>query len=249
MRTRRTALLSAAALAATLALAAPAMAHDGHAAPLPGVADAEGRVYNAPMPDMAPPPGMHPDMRPEWREHGNHAPGRMRAGWEAQRGEWLNECRRRYRSGDNGLGGAVIGGVVGGVLGNRIAGRGNRTVGTIVGAGVGAVAGAAIDRAEDRGHEDRGRGDYCESYLDQYMASYGHGGYGHGYRPHMAYGYAQPMMMVPVMMVQAQAQQRCTETVVTEEWVTIPGRRYIPRRPVIRDKRVRIVPDKRLRMK
>lgn len=238
MRTRRTALLSAAALAATLALAAPALAHDGHPAPPSGVPDAEGRVYDGPMPDMAPPPGAHPDMRPEWRGHGDQA----RGGWEAQRGEWLNECRRRYRTSDNGVGGAVIGGVVGGLLGNRIGGRGNRTAGTIIGAGVGAVAGAVIDKAEDRG---RGR-DYCESYLDQYMANYGHGSYGYG--PQMAYGYAVPMMMVPVMMVQAQTQQPCTETVVTEEWVTVPGHRYIPRRPVIHDKRVRIVPDKRLRM-
>lgn len=236
--------LGTAALAATLTFAAPALAHDGHPAPPPGVADAAGRVYDGPMPDMALPPPGHPDMRPEWREHGDQA----RGGWEAQRAEWLNDCRRRYRTSDNGLGGALIGGVVGGLLGNRIGGRGNRTAGTIIGAGVGAVTGAVIDRAEDRGHEDRGRErDYCESYLDQYLASYQHGGYGH----QMAYGYGVPMMMVPVMMVQGQAQQPCTETVTTTsyEWVTVPGRRYIPRRPVIHDKRVRIVPDKRLRMK
>ncbi|HVR90042.1 MAG TPA: glycine zipper 2TM domain-containing protein [Novosphingobium sp.] len=247
MRIRRTALLSAAALAATLALASPALAHDGHPLPPPGVAYTDGRIYDSPMPDMPPPPGMHPDMRPEWREHGDQAHWQERGGWEAQRGEWLDECHRRYGSSDNGIGGAVIGGVVGGLLGNRIAGRGNRTAGTIIGAGVGAVAGTVIDRSEDRG---RSR-DYCESYLDQYMASYGRGGYGYGsgygYGPQLAYGYAVPMMMVP--MVQTQAQQPCTETVVTtEEWVTVPGpHRYIPRRPVVHDKRVRIVPDKRIR--
>lgn len=237
MRTRTA--VSAAALAATLAFTAPALAHDGHPAPPPGVADADGRVYDGSMPDMAP-PGAHPDMRPEWRGHGDQA----RGDWDARRGEWLDQCRRRYRTSDNGLGGALIGGAVGGLLGNRIGGRGNRTAGTIIGAGVGAVTGAVIDRAEDRGRER----DYCESYLDQYMASYQHGGYGH----QMAYGYAVPIMMVPVMMVQGQAQQPCTETVTTTttyEWVTVPGRRYIPRRPVIHDKRVRVAPDKRLRMK
>jgi hypothetical protein len=61
-------------------------------------------------------------------------------------------------------------------------------------------------------------------------------------------------MMMPVAMVQVaapvQQQRECKETIVTEEWVTVPGKphiRYIPPRRVP-DKRVRIVPDKRVRV-
>lgn len=211
MRLLRLASLSTAALA--IGLAVPAAAH-----PDAGM--------------MPPPPPMHGDMRPDWNGHDD-----MRPHHEQMRADWLDQCRRQYRSSDNGVGGALIGGAVGGLLGNRIAGRGNRLVGTVVGAGVGAVAGAAIDRADDR----RQPRDYCESYLDYY--SHAQGGYGSGY------GYAQPMMMVPMMMVPAPQQGRqCTETVtITERWVTVPGRqRYIPRRPSVHDKRVHSVRDKRV---
>jgi len=65
--------------------------------------------------------------------------------------------------------------------------------------------------------------------------------YGYG---HM--GYAVPMIMVPVW-----RPKPCPEKVV-EEWIEEPvrvRRRYIaPRRHVVPDKRVRIVPDKRLPM-
>lgn len=148
----------------------------------------------------------------------------------------------------------MIGGVAGGVIGNRIAGRGNRTVGTIAGAAVGAIAGAAIDKAEDRG---RSR-DECEAYLDDYYARYNGGGYaqpGYGegyydqpsYRGHPAYGYgyAAPMMMVPVMV---QPQKPCVETVTTTQYVTRPARRTIRRAPRP-DKRIRIAPDKRVPLK
>jgi uncharacterized protein YcfJ len=218
-------------LAAALAFASPALAHDGHHhMPPPGVVDAEGRVYD----------DSHPDTRPEWR--GDRGPA-YSPEYTRARENWLAECRRR--NSDDGVGGALIGGVVGGVLGNRIAGRHDRTLGTVAGAAVGAIAGAAIDKSEDRG---RSR-DYCESYLDSYSAPSGSYGYG---QAAYGYGYAAPMMMV---MVPAQApmraQKRCTETVVTEEWVPV-RQRYIPRRAparrVIHDKRVRItpVPDKRI---
>ena len=64
----------------------------------------------------------------------------------------------------------------------------------------------------------------------------------------MQYGYAmQPMvMMVPVMHHAAPAKAReCVETTVIEEWVPVKtAKRRIAPRP---DKRVKIVPDKRVR--
>lgn len=153
---------------------------------------------------------------------------------------WLRQCRRRL--GDNGVGGAVIGGVVGGVAGNVIAGRGNRVLGTVAGAAVGAIAGAAIDKAEDahRLH------DRCEAMLDNWVP--GVAGYPAGAA--YGYGYGVPVMLVPVTMVAGAAPAArgpCKETVVTEEIVTVVPRhsRLIPRRAVP-DKRVRLVPDKRV---
>jgi len=156
------------------------------------------------------------------------------------REEWLRQCRRRL--GDNGVGGAVIGGVVGGVAGNVIAGQGSRVLGTVAGAAVGAVAGAAIDKAEDA-HRTHDR---CEAMLE--VPGYGAPGYG---QAAYGYGYGVPMMLVPVTMTAAPPRQgargACKETVVTEEYVTTEPRRtrLIPRRAVP-DKRVRLVPDKRV---
>lgn len=234
MRTRFAAMtLGASALALGLFTAAPALAHDHGPA-----TDVEGRVFEESTPV---------DTRPEWRPEGPeaaHAPmghppmaaaphyqpmpgydhtGYDHAGYDRAREAWLSECRRNHRGRDRdgGLGGAAIGGVVGGVLGNRIAGRGDRVIGTIAGAAVGAVAGSAIDRADGAGRE--ADMDYCERYLAQYSGSYGYG------QPAYGYTYAVPMMMVPVA-VQQQAQP-CTETVVTEEYVTAaPRRRVAPRR-------------------
>lgn len=169
------------------------------------------------------------------------------------RDAWLAECRHRLGARDRGIGGAVIGGAVGGLAGSRIAGRGNRTEGAIAGAAVGAIAGAVIDKAEDRG---RNR-DECEAYLDDYYAQYraphGQAGYGYGYgNNYPAYSYPaggccnpQPMMMVPVMMVPV-AKPECTETV---EYVTeyVPVR--TPAKRIIRDKRIKLVPDKRTKLK
>jgi hypothetical protein len=224
--------LQTVAAGAALAVAAPALAHDGH--PAPGSAPAG------------------PDTRPEWRGDGP-PPGApyaqspqgadpRSADW---REGWLADCRSRVGTRDNGVGGAVIGGVVGGVLGNRIAGHGHRTVGTVAGTAVGAIAGAAIDKAEDSGRAK----DQCEAWLDSYYASYSRGPYSQGY-PGYGYGYYgyPAFAYVPVQNGCCQAAQptpNCVET-VEYEYVDAPARRarIIRRAP---DKRVRIAPDKRIR--
>lgn len=195
-------------------------------------------------------PTMHPGSYPA---HGpahamGHAPGFDQAGWERAKGDWLIECRRRMSGSKGKTTGAVIGGLFGGLVGNRIAGRGDRTIGTIAGAAVGAVAGGAIGASADR---SRAR-DYCEAYLEDSLAGYyggqGQAGYGYGYQP-AGHGYAmQPhMMMVMHHAAPAAAPAReCVETTVIEEWVPVKThKRYIAPRP---DKRVKIVPDKRVRM-
>jgi uncharacterized protein YcfJ len=234
--------------AAALGLAAPALAQHTALPPAqPGVVDAAGRVYD----------GTAPDTRPEWRgapqpaahhPQGHAQPGYDQAAWQQQREGWLAECRSRHGGGKK-VGGAVIGGLVGGVIGNRVAGRGNRTVGTVAGAAVGAVAGGAIGDAADK----RAARDWCEAYLDQHT-SWGPG-YGQAHAQGVVgYGYAPVTVMMPVAYVQvataAPQQRECKETIVTEEWVTVPGRtRYITVHPKPRpDKRVRIVPDKRVRV-
>jgi len=199
--------------------------------------------------------GARPQMLPHWGgpfgawyggwqaptviETGGQAVAEEEAGPPPQdREAWLQQCRRRL--GDNGVGGAVIGGVVGGVAGNVIAGHGDKVLGTVAGAAVGALAGRAIDKAEDahRLH------DRCEAMLDNYVP--GAAGYPAAY----GYGYGVPVMLVPVTMMGGAAPAArgpCKETVVTEEIVTeVPRRsRLIPRRAVP-DKRVRLVPDKRI---
>lgn len=261
--------LAAAAVAGSLAFAAPVLAQTA--------VDAEGRVFgNAmpapPMPAMPPmvsqpvvqplptsmpvPPAMPPHAMPAapMAHPGSYhapAPGYDPAAWERAKGDWLAECRRRVGGSNSKTAGAVIGGLVGGVVGNRIAGKGDRTVGTIAGAAVGAVAGGAIGASADR---NRAR-DYCEAYLEDSLAGYyGQGGYGPGYGYGYGYGYPQAgyamqpvMMMVPVMYQAAPPAKtrECVETTVVEEWVPVKTRkRTIAPRP---DKRVKIVPDKRVR--
>lgn len=223
MKSGRHSLPLAAAL--SLLLAGPAFAHGGSPVPPPGA----------------------PDPRPEWR--GGPAavpqPDHDMAAYDQARADWLTECRRRQGN-KRTVGGAVIGGVIGGVVGNRVAGEGNRTVGTVVGAAAGAGVGAAVGSAADR----NAARDYCEAYLDQYMSQQGHGG--HGY----VQGYAPVVMMVPVTMVAvagpAHRQEDCKETIVTEEYVvteTVSRRRYVAPRPRVRhEKRVRVAPDKRVRL-
>lgn len=186
-----------------------------------------------------------PDQRPEWRG------GYDQSGYEQARADWLYECRRNHGHGKT-LGGAVLGGLVGGVIGNRVAGSGNRVEGTVVGAAVGAVAGGVIGTAADR----RSARDYCEDYLDRYtnqQGGYGRPGtYGYGQQGYV-YGYQPMMVMVPVMMIQAPYGQReCTETVVTEEYVTEAPRRVLrrmirPRMPALQ-RAAPVAPDKRMRI-
>lgn len=218
--------------AASLALANPALAHPHDGPPPPP--DMVDGGYDGP-----PPP-------PEWHQGPMHpgGPGAYPPGWEQARADWLGECRRRHSGGKTATG-AVLGGVVGGVIGNRVAGRGNRTVGTIAGAAVGAVAGGAIGSAADR----RDGGDWCETYLERNMT------WGQGYPAGgmvQGYGYAPMTMMVPVAYVQVPVQSQpreCKETVVYYDTVrtTTPARyRTVTTYKRVPDKRVRIVPDKRV---
>lgn len=210
------------------------------------------------MPPMAEPHGPAP-------YPGGPVDGPSYGGFDpAARDAWLADCRHRLSARDSGVGGAVIGGVVGGIAGNRIAGRHDRAAGTVAGAAIGAVAGAAIDKAEDA---VRNR-DECEAYLDDYYASYTHGGYPGGPYPYRggypgyyqpAYGYSaqgccmQPMIAVPMMMVPVvQPKPHCTETVeyVYEDVPVRPARRHIPRpSKIVPDKRVKIAPQKNVKTK
>lgn len=104
-----------------------------------------------------------------------------------------------------------------------------------------------------RGADQQSVSDWCESYLKQHT-TWGPG-YGQAHAQGVVgYGYAPMMVMMPVAFVQTAApaaqQKECKETIVTEEWVSVPTRtRYIAPRPKPRpDKRVRIVPDKRVRV-
>ena len=230
-----------------LGSAAPAFAADP-------VTDAAGRVYNVPPVDTRPvwKPAQAPSL-PQMPAPGAASmaqPGYDQAAFEQAKLDWLTECRRRYGGNKGRTTGTIIGGLVGGVAGSAIAGRGDRVVGAIAGGTLGAVAGSAIGSASDK----RRARDYCESYLEDYLARQqtGYGGYGQaqGY----AYGYAmQPvMMMVPVAMVPIAApaapQRECKETTVIEEWVPVTTRkRTITRYRAVPDKRVRLVPDKRVR--
>ncbi|MCR2834455.1 hypothetical protein [Parerythrobacter lacustris] len=125
------------------------------------------------------------------------------------RDAWLDECREVYRSsqrgGSGGAGGGILGAIAGGVIGNRVA-DGDRLAGTLIGAGVGGLAGLAIGSAIDAATRKDDAREYCESYLDRYLAggSSHHGTYPAGAYPygHAYYGqayYPVPMMYVQVM--------------------------------------------------
>lgn len=248
-------------LAAGLVLAATPALAAGQVA-----TDADGRVFgdatNDPRPEWKPAPSPVPPaamprtaLPPMPAAAPMAQPGYDRAALDQAKADWLYECRSRFADRKGRTTGTIVGGLIGGVAGSAIAGRGDRVVGAIAGGTLGAVAGSAIGNASDK----RRARDYCESYLEDYLArqqtgyGYAQPGYGYGY----AQGYVmQPvMMMVPVAMATVAApaapvqQQDCKETTVIEEWVPVTTRkRYIaPRRHVVPDKRVRIVPDKRVR--
>ncbi|OYX10493.1 MAG: hypothetical protein B7Z15_13590 [Rhizobiales bacterium 32-66-8] len=209
-------------------LTAPALAHD-HGSPVAGPGQWQGswtgtwngawsgapqsaQGYPAPTP-MSYPQQAEPDARTR---------------------DMLDRCQRTGPR--SSAAGTIIGGVVGGVIGNRVI-EGNRTLGTIGGAAVGAVAGRAIDKAADAA-ADRALDRDCEEFFRTYSPQ----GYGPGYGPqggYPGYGYAPyGYMMVPVM-IQNDPQKPCVETrTTTVEYVPVRSR-YIPRRPVVRDKRVK----------
>lgn len=165
---------------------------------------------------------------------------------------WLEECEyrvtggERRRDGNGNIIGGILGAATGGLIGNRVAGRGDRLAGSLIGAGVGGLAGlaigAAIDAASDDDRDD-GRA-YCEDYLARYSHSQQNYGYGYG----QTY-YAQPMMLVPVMVQvpqRAVVREYVTEEVVHVEKVTyeeVPRQRVIKRVPV----QSKPVPIKRVR--
>jgi hypothetical protein len=110
------------------------------------------------------------------------------------------------------------------------------------------VAGGAIGDAADK----RAARDWCEDYLEQNTTWSQGMGYGHGQQV-VSYGYAPMTVMVPVAYVQMQGQtqpRECKETIVYEDYVTTttPARyRTVTTYKRVPDKRVRIVPDKRVR--
>lgn len=158
---------------------------------------------------------------------------------------WLEECEyrvsggERRRDGNGNIIGGIVGAATGGLIGNRVAGRGDRLAGSLIGAGVGGLAGlavgAAVDAASNRDRDD-GRA-YCEDYLARYTQSQQSGGYSYGYG-YGQYAYAQPVMLVPVLVQvpqRAVVREYVTEEVVEVETVTyeeVPRQRVIKRVPV-----------------
>jgi len=162
-----------------------------------------------------------------------------------ERGQWLDECRRRTAGRTNGDTGLIIGGllgaIAGGVVGHEIAKVGDRTLGAVVGAGGGGLIGGLLGSLIGGGKK-KDRYD-CEAALDGYLSQYGTPGtriasreiayapypggpaYGYGYPAQYAYGYAYApppqVVMVPVRSeVQQQVVVRETERFET---YSVPG--------------------------
>lgn len=153
------------------------------------------------------------------------------------RGEWLVDCRARYRAEDGrrdgGVAGGLLGAAAGGLIGNRVA-DGERLAGTLIGAGVGGLAGLAIGSAIGAAADADRAEDYCEAWLERYPQGYAHapahpypGPYGYPY-PAGAYGpayYGQgcgcgpAMTYMPVLV--AVPQRAVVREYVTEEWVEV----------------------------
>lgn len=243
--------------AALVAFAAPGLAQSAPPPPSspPGaVVDAEGRVFGNTNYDPRPEwKGPQPVPAPPARPLGYEQPAAPHAAydeaaWQRAREDWLAECRRNHKGGKGKVTGAIVGGLVGGVIGNQVAGKGDRTLGTVAGAAVGAVTGGAIGNQADN---NRAR-DFCEAYLDRYTAqtsTYAPSTYAAptGYAPAgYAYAYQPVMVMMPVMVATPPAPRReCVETTVITEWVEVaPGK---PHKHRVTDKRVKLVPDKRVR--
>lgn len=89
---------------------------------------------------------------------------------------------------------------------------------------------------------------YFDSYYDYYRMHQPAPGYAYGYQgAAMGYGTCcqQPMMMMPAPRM-ARREPECTET-VEYEYVDVPVRRRPP--PPAPTKRVKVVPDKRIKLK
>lgn len=190
--------------------------------------------------------------------------GQMPAQPAFDRTAWLDECTSRYRSerrrgGDGDVIGGLVGAAAGGLIGNRIA-DGDRLAGTLIGAGVGGLAGLAVGSAIDHATNENRRDEaltYCEDWLARYQGGYG-GGYGQAYGQTYGYGYpagwqqgyygyAQPVMMVQIMVPVEQhavvreyvSYETVEETVVTYEPAPAPRQRYIKPTPVKRQRYIK----------
>jgi len=179
------------------------------------------------------------------------APAQSFAAADPRYREMLDRCQnvgRRNRGTTGALIGGLIGGVIGGVVGNRVASAGERLLGSVVGsaggAAVGAIAGGAIGRSGQRSSERE-----CQEFFSSYAPpapSYGYGYPGYGYAPGMVAPMGYVMVPVGAPQVAAQGGQGpCTETrTVTYSYEYVPVKhRYTAaprRRPVVRDKRVRL---------
>ncbi|MCX7284537.1 MAG: glycine zipper 2TM domain-containing protein [Novosphingobium sp.] len=188
---------------------------------------------------MQPPHG-YPQAYPQgYPQNAQAYPPVAQGGYPAPDPRWgeMNErCAKIY--GDRHVGGTVLGGVAGGVVGNRVARAGSRVLGTVIGGVVGAIAGNMIDKGEDKNLR-RECDDYFAALPPQGAPGYYPGFYPGSYPgyPPAPYGY----MWVPVI---SGPQKPCLETtVVTEKWVSVPARHRVIHR------RIRIVPDKRVKEK
>ncbi len=149
------------------------------------------------------------------------------------RGQWLDECRRRTAGRNNNDTGLIIGGllgaIAGGVAGYEIAGVGDRVLGTALGVGGGGLIGGLLGSLFGGGKK-KNRYD-CEAALDGYLSQYGApdgriasreiAGYPGGPAYSQGYYYAQQPVLVAVER-QIQQQVVVRET-VREELYAVPG--------------------------
>lgn len=153
-----------------------------------------------------------------------------------ERGQWIEECRRRTRGqGRNNTGliiGGLLGAIGGGFAGYEIANAGDRVLGTVLGVGGGGLIGSFLGSLFDR--KDRRRYD-CEAALDSYLTQYGspntriasreigYPAYSYGYPASFGYSYAPPQQMVVVPVRSEMQQQVVVRETVREERYTVPG--------------------------
>ncbi|WP_017663764.1 hypothetical protein [Porphyrobacter sp. AAP82] len=160
------------------------------------------RYINAP--GAMPPPPPHQGYAPQGYGYGYAAAPAV-----FERGQWLDECRRRTRGQNRDNTGLIIGGLLGAIGGGLIGG----------------LIGSLFDDDDDDRYD-------CDAALDAYLSHYGTPGasrqiggygdnYGYAYPQSYAYAYAQQMVMVPVR-TEVQQQVVVRET-IREETYTVPG--------------------------